>query len=217
MPMRTRQRCAGGARRQRRRRAGAAARRAADARAGARDRPVAPPPRRAARCAPARRRPSLRRHEAEVALDDGEARILVHRAQHRHVGVVLDHRAQLGFVARAAQPGQDHAGDADRAVERLIAEDQRRNAAGHAARIEHQHHRQVQQLRQRRIAVAAVAGRGRRTAPCCPRSGRRRRRAPWRANSSRSCSGVDRLKSRLRQARPVAAEATSDRCNPGPS
>ena len=48
------------------------------------------------------------------ALDQGELRILVHRADHGYVGVVLDHRAQLGLVARAAEPVEDHARDADR-------------------------------------------------------------------------------------------------------
>ncbi len=91
-----------------------------------------------------------------MALGDGKARILVHGAQHRHVGVVLDHRPQLGLMSRASQPGQNHAGNPNRPVERLIAEDQRRDTARHAARIEHQHHRQIQQLCQRRVAVVAV-------------------------------------------------------------
>jgi hypothetical protein len=95
------------------------------------------------------------RHQAEVALDDGQLRVVQHGAEHRHVGVVLDHRAQLGLVARAAEAVEDDAGDADVAVEGLVAEDQRGDAARHAARVEHQHHRQAEQLGQRGIAVAA--------------------------------------------------------------
>jgi hypothetical protein len=53
------------------------------------------------------------RHQAQVALDQGQFGILLHRADHRHVGVVLDHGAQLGFVAAAAEAVEDHAGDAD--------------------------------------------------------------------------------------------------------
>ncbi len=78
------------------------------------------------------------------------------RAEHRHVGVVLDHRAQLGLVAAAAELVEHDAGDADLAVEGLVAEDQRCDAARHALRVEHQQHRQAEHARQRRIAVAAV-------------------------------------------------------------
>ena len=78
------------------------------------------------------------------------------RAEHRHVGVVLDHRAQLGLVARAAEAVQDHAADANAAVEGLVAEDQRRDAARHAARVDHEQNRQAEPRRERRVAVAAV-------------------------------------------------------------
>ena len=103
---------------------------------------------------PGRRR-FVGRHQAEVALDDAELRIVEHGAEHRHVGVVLDDGAQLGFVARAAEAVEDDAGDADVAIEGLVAEDQRGDAARHAARIQHQHDGQVEQPGQRRIAVAA--------------------------------------------------------------
>ncbi len=96
------------------------------------------------------------RHQAEMALDDAHARVVGHRADHGHVGVVLDHGAQLGLVAAAAQAVEDDAGDADVPVEGLVAEDQRRDAARHAARVEHQHHRQRQQVGQGGIAVGAV-------------------------------------------------------------
>ena len=95
-------------------------------------------------------------HQAEVALRHREVHIVLQGPQHRHVGVVLDHGAQLGFVARAAELVQDHAGDAHVALERLVAQDQRRDAARHAARIDHQQHRQTQLAGKRRIAVAAV-------------------------------------------------------------
>jgi hypothetical protein len=52
-------------------------------------------------------------HQAQVALGHRQPRVFGHRAEHRHVGVVLDHRAQLGFVARAADAVEDHAADAD--------------------------------------------------------------------------------------------------------
>ena len=83
-------------------------------------------------------------------------RVVLHRAEHRHVRVVLDHRAQLGLVARAAELVEDHAGDADVRVEGLVAEDQRRDAARHAARVDHQHHRRAEHRRERGVAVAAV-------------------------------------------------------------
>ena len=97
-----------------------------------------------------------RRHQAEVALGDRQALVVLDRAQHRHVGVMLDHCPQLGLVARAAQAVEDHAGDADVALEGLVAEDQRRHPPRHAARVDDQHDRQAELARQRRVAVAAV-------------------------------------------------------------
>ena len=99
---------------------------------------------------------SLLRHQPQMALDQRQHRVVRHRAQHGHIGVVLDHRAQLGFVARAAELVQDHAGNPDARVEGLVPQDQRCDAACHAARVEHQHHRQVEQMGQRGVAVAAV-------------------------------------------------------------
>ena len=69
---------------------------------------------------------------------------------------MLNHGAQLGFVPRAAQLVEDHPRNADRRVKRLVTQNQRRNSACHAARIQHQHHRQAQHFCQRSIAVAAV-------------------------------------------------------------
>ncbi len=40
-------------------------------------------------------------HQAQMALGHREARVFGDRAEHGHVGVVLDRRAQLGFVACA--------------------------------------------------------------------------------------------------------------------
>ena len=94
--------------------------------------------------------------EPQVALGDLEPRVAVHGAQHAHVRVVLDHHPQLGLVPAAAQVVQDHAGDLHVAVERLVAEDQRRDAARHPARVDDQDDGQAERLRQRRVAVAAV-------------------------------------------------------------
>jgi hypothetical protein len=96
------------------------------------------------------------RHQSEVAFGNLHAGVVLHRADHLDLGVVLDHRAQLRFVAAAAEVVEDDPGDADIRVERLVAEDQRRHPARHAARVDHQHHRRAQQLGQRRVAVAAV-------------------------------------------------------------
>ena len=96
------------------------------------------------------------RHEPELALDDRKPGLVVDGAQHRHVRVVLDHGPQLRFVAAAAQLVEDHAGDSNVAVERLVAEDERRDAAGHAAGVDDQHHRQVEHPGDRGVAVAAV-------------------------------------------------------------
>ena len=95
-------------------------------------------------------------HEAEIAFRDGKPRVAVQRAQHAHVRVMLDHHPQLRFVPAAAQVVEDHAGNLHVPVERLVAEDQRRDAARHAARIDDQDDRQAERLRQRGVAVAAV-------------------------------------------------------------
>ena len=108
-------------------------------------------------------------HQSQMPLDDAEPLIVMDRTDHRHIGIMLDDRAQLGFVPAAAKVVEDHAGDVDVAVERLIAKDQRRDAARHAARIDHQEHRQVEQLRQGGVAVAAIQREAVIQAPCCPR------------------------------------------------
>ncbi len=96
------------------------------------------------------------RHEAELTLDDSEPWIVVDGAQDRDVGVVLDHGAQLRLVPAAAQLIEDHAGDPDVAVERLVAEDERRDAARHPAGIDDERHRQAEHARDRGVAVAPV-------------------------------------------------------------
>ena len=106
----------------------------------------------------ARRLGLVARDKAQVALDDRHALIVLHGAEHRNASVVPDHRAQLCLVARATELIQDHAGDANRRVERLIAENQRRDAARHAARVDHQHHRRAEERGERGVAVAAVQG-----------------------------------------------------------
>ncbi len=96
------------------------------------------------------------RDEAEMTFHDAQALVVLHRAEHRNAGVVGDHGAQLGFVARTPELIQDHAGDADVPVERLVAEDERRDTARHPARVDHQHHRCADQRGERGVAVAAV-------------------------------------------------------------
>ena len=39
-------------------------------------------------------------HQAEMAFDDAEPLVVMDRADHRHIGVMLDDGAQLGFVPR---------------------------------------------------------------------------------------------------------------------
>ena len=95
-------------------------------------------------------------HQPQVALHNGEPFIVMNRPHHRHIGIVLNHRAQLGLMATAAQVVQEHAGDVDVAIECLITQDQRCNPARHAARIDHQKYRKIEHLRERRIAVAAI-------------------------------------------------------------
>ena len=97
-------------------------------------------------------------HEPQVALDDRKPRIELDGADHRHVRVVLEHRTQLGLVAAAADVVEDHAADPDVALEGLVAQHQRRDAAGHAAGVDDQDHRQAEHAGERRVAVAAVEG-----------------------------------------------------------
>ena len=91
-----------------------------------------------------RRRGFVARYQSEMALDDGEGIVVMHGAEHRDVGVMFDHGAQFGFVTRAAELIQNYAGDADIAIECLVAEDQRGDAACHAAGVDDQHHRRGQ-------------------------------------------------------------------------
>ncbi len=95
-------------------------------------------------------------HEAQMTLDDRETRIVMDGAQHRNVGVMLDHEPQLRLVPAAAQIVEDHAGDTYLAIERLVAEDQRCDAAGHPARVDDEHDRQAEHPCHCRVAVAAV-------------------------------------------------------------
>ena len=95
-------------------------------------------------------------HQTEMAFDDAETLVVMDRADHRHVGVVFDDGAQLGFVPAATKIVEYDPGDVDIAVERLITEDQRCDTSRHAACVDHQHHRQVEQFGQSGIAVAAV-------------------------------------------------------------
>jgi len=91
-----------------------------------------------------------------MALDDGHARVVLHGAEHRNVGVVTNHRAQLRLVARPAQLVEDYPGDANARIECLVAENERRNTARHATRVDHQYDRSADQRGERGVAVAAV-------------------------------------------------------------
>ena len=96
------------------------------------------------------------RDQAEVALGDLERGVALDRAEHGDVGIALERGAQLALVARPADLVEDHAGDAHLGIEVPVAENQRRDAAGHAHGIDHQHHRRAQQPRKRGVAVAAL-------------------------------------------------------------
>ena len=91
-----------------------------------------------------------------MPFDNGETVVMMYRPQHRNVRVMLDDGAQFGFVTRATELVENDAGDANILVERLITQDQRGDAAGHAARIDDQYHGGLQQGGQCRIAVTAV-------------------------------------------------------------
>ena len=95
-------------------------------------------------------------HQAKMPFDNAEPLVVMDRADYRHIRIVLDDRTQFGLVAGAAQIIEYHTGYIDVAVECLVTEYQRRDAACHAARIDHQEHRQTEQLRQGGVAVAAV-------------------------------------------------------------
>ncbi len=73
-----------------------------------------------------------------MPLHDGQRRIMMYRSQDRNVSVVLYHCAQLGLMSAAAKLIEHDAGDANTRFERLIAQDQRRDTAGHASSIDHQ-------------------------------------------------------------------------------
>ena len=93
-----------------------------------------------------------------MALHDRQFRVTFNRAQDRHIGVVLDDGAQLGLMTRSTQLIQDDPGDAQLGIKGLIAEDQRCDAARHPLRVEHEDDREIEQMRQGSIAVAAIDG-----------------------------------------------------------
>ena len=95
-------------------------------------------------------------HQTQMAFADLQCGIAVHSADHRHVGVVFDDRAQLGFVTTAAELVEDHAGDVHLRGEGLIAEDQRCDAACHTLGVDDQDHWRVQQGGEGGVAVAAI-------------------------------------------------------------
>ena len=97
-------------------------------------------------------------HQSEMALNNTETLVVMNRPDHRHISVMLDDGAQLGLMSTAAKIIQDHSGNVDVTIKCLITKDQWRDAARHPACIDHQHYRQIKQLGQCGIAVAAVQG-----------------------------------------------------------
>jgi hypothetical protein len=96
------------------------------------------------------------RHQSEVTLVDGQAVVAWQCTQHLDVGVVLDYRAQLRFVAASADEIENHSGESQARVELAVAEQQRGDAADGAPGIEDHDHRQVEQVTECRVAVAAL-------------------------------------------------------------
>jgi hypothetical protein len=79
-----------------------------------------------------------------------------HRAQHRHLAVVLNGVSQDIFVAGAGHLIENDPGEVHLGVKVLTAQNQgSRGAGGHGA-IHHQHHRHFQKLGQFRGAVGAL-------------------------------------------------------------
>ena len=77
-------------------------------------------------------------------------------ADDRYIGVVFNDGTQLGLVTAAAELIQDDAGNSDFTVKGLVAQDQRGDAACHAARIQYQHYRRFCQRGNGGVAVAAI-------------------------------------------------------------
>ena len=90
-----------------------------------------------------------------MALGDGQALVLVDRAQYRHLRIPRDHFTQLALMAWSADLVEDDAGDLHARIERLVAQDQGGDATRHADAIEHQHHRHTQEFGQGGVAVTA--------------------------------------------------------------
>ena len=90
-----------------------------------------------------------------MALGEGQALVLVDRAQYRHFRIARDHLTQLALMTGSADLVEDDAGDLHVGIERLVAQDQGGDAARHANAIEHQHHGHTQKLGQGGVAVTA--------------------------------------------------------------
>lgn len=60
------------------------------------------------------------RHQTQMTLSDLHAGVVLDGADHFDIRVMLDHRAQLGFMSAATEIVEDDAGNADVRIERLI-------------------------------------------------------------------------------------------------
>jgi hypothetical protein len=96
------------------------------------------------------------RDQPQMALFNTELRQPGQDTDHRNVGVMLNHSAQIGGMAITADLVQDHASNAQRRIERLIPQQERRDAASRALRIDHQQHRRAELLGQFGIAVGPL-------------------------------------------------------------
>ena len=158
-----------------------------------------------------------RRHEAEVALDHAEPRLVPDRAEHRDAREALDGRAKLRLVARAAHAIEDDARDAHGRVEGGEPVQQRGGAARHPAGIQHQDHRKAEPRARAPHCCPSRPGPCRREGRGCPRPARGRspRRAwpstprlrPLPAGAGRGCG----------RRGPPPCPATAGRCSRGPS
>ena len=87
---------------------------------------------------------------------DMHVRVPLHGTDHRDIRIVFDHGTQLGLVAAAAHLVEDHTGNPDVGIERLVTKNQWRHPPGHALGIQHQYDRAAELGGQRRIAVGTL-------------------------------------------------------------
>ena len=99
-------------------------------------------------------------HETEMALRQGEMRVLRDRAEQRNADALEGRRDQRG-MPRTRHPVQDHAGDRNIVAVARAARGDGGRRLGLSADVEHQHDRPAEQRRQvRRRAARGLAGLG---------------------------------------------------------